>query len=66
VNIENHFNNAEAYLKMANEKVEAQDYESALASLAKACSHIRELSVQVCKLQALKAEVSSPAGEDDG
>ncbi len=66
MNIENHFNNAAAYLDMAKEKVNAQDYESALASIGKAYSHTRELLEHVYKLHALKAKVTSSAGKDSG
>lgn len=66
MNIENHFNNAEAYLEMANEKVSLRDYDGALASLAKAYSHIRDLIKQVYSLKALKSEVEQPPGESVG
>ncbi len=64
MNIENNFNSAEASLEMANEKVSKQDYEGALCSLAYAYAHVRALLEQVFKLQALKAEVEQPAGEN--
>lgn len=64
MNIENNFRCAEAYLEMAHEKVESHDFETALAALVKAYEHTRSLLEQVFKLQALKAEVETPAGED--
>lgn len=63
MNIENHFNSAEAYLEMANEKVERQDYTGARASLAQAYSHTRELLDLVQKLIVLKANVELSTGE---
>lgn len=65
MNIENHFNNVKAYLEMANEKVSAQDYDSALASLAKACTDIRELIDHVYSLKRLKSEFAHPAEDSD-
>lgn len=66
MNIENHMHNAKTCLETAQAKIEAQDYESALALLAEAYSHNRELLEQVWKLQALKVEVECPASEDSG
>ncbi len=66
MNIENHFYNAETNLKTANEKVTAQDYDSALALLAEAYSHVRQLLELVFKLKALKDEVTEPSGKDSG
>lgn len=63
MNIENHFNNAEAYLEMADEKVTAGDYVGAQASIAKAYSHTRELLDHVSKLVVLKANVELTAEE---
>lgn len=64
MNIENHFNSAEAYLEMANEKVGRGDYIGARAALAKAYSHNRELLDHVQKLVACKAFTEQPAGEN--
>lgn len=58
MNIENNFNNAEAYLKMAKEKFSAEDFDSALASLGKLYALTRKLMNQVYSLKALKAEVT--------
>lgn len=64
MNIENHFNNAEAYLEMANEKVERHDYTGARACLAEAYSHTRELLDHVQKLVVLTANVELSAEGD--
>lgn len=64
MNIENHFNAAEAYLEMANEKFQAQDYDSALESLVKAYSHTRELMNHVLAVINLQSEVTEPAGDN--
>jgi len=66
MNFENHFNNAEVYLEMAKEKVTAQDYGSALASLAKAYENTRALIDQVYKLSVESSRAARPAGEDTG
>lgn len=63
MNIENHFYNAETNLETANEKVAAHDYDSALALLAEAYSHVRQLLEQVFKLKALKDDVTGPEGD---
>lgn len=64
MNIENHMYNAKTCLDTAQTKIEAQDYESALALLADAYSNVRELLQQVFKLQALKVKVARPAGDN--
>ena len=64
MNIDEHFDAADVYLEMANEKFARQDYEGSLTDLAKAFAHTRALLEQVFKLQALKVEVESSAGEN--
>jgi hypothetical protein len=66
MNIEHNFNNAKFCLDIARDKVASQNYEAALAALAKAYSHTRTLLDQVCKLKVLKDEVTRSAGEDSG
>jgi hypothetical protein len=65
-NIENHTHRAKLCLTTSQAKIEAREYDTALAMLAEAYSHTRELLEQVYKLQALKVEVTRPAGEDSG
>lgn len=64
MNIENHFKNAEAYLELANLKVTAQDYDSALASLDNVNLSIRKIINHVYKLKRLDSATALPAGED--
>jgi hypothetical protein len=66
MNIENHIYNAKKALDMVRDKVESQDYDTALAMLCNLMTENRELIEHVYKLHALKAEVSTPAGEDTG
>lgn len=63
MNIENHMQRAQAYLELAEEKVDRQDYTGARASLANAYSHTRELLDHVQKLVVLKEDVEPPAAE---
>lgn len=65
MNIEDHFNAAEAYLEMANEKVERQNYTGAQTALTKAYSHTTELLDHVQKLVDLKTEIERPAEGDE-
>lgn len=64
MNIEDHFNNADAYLEMSKEKFTAQDYDSSLSSLGKAYSHIRELMLKIYQVKRNAALSQRPAGED--
>ncbi len=57
MNIDNHFNAADTYLEMANEKVRRNDYAGARASLSEAHDHIHELLDQIVKLEVLKADI---------
>ena len=57
MNINDHFNATEAYLEMANEKVQRNDYAGARASLTEAHDHIHELLDQIVKLEVLKADI---------
>ena len=66
MDIKNNIFTAEAYLETAKEMIGSQDYEGALAVIAKAYEYTRAKLEQVNKLQALKAEVKSSAGEDSG
>lgn len=62
MNIEDHFNSAEAYLEMANEKVNREDYTGARAALASAYSHTRELLDHVQNLIFDKANIELSEG----
>ncbi len=63
MNIENNFNNADVYLKMAKDNFSSQDYDSALSALGKVYSHISALMNQVSALKALKDEVTEQKGD---
>jgi len=62
MNMEDNFNAADVYLKMAKEKVDRHDLEGALVMLSKAYSPTRELIDHVFKLHAMKTEVEHPSG----
>jgi len=64
MNIENNFNNAKKALDLARDKVDRQDYDTAIEVLACAYSHVRELLQQVYKLNTLKSHVESPLGKN--
>jgi len=64
MNIENHIDVAKNALDIVRDKVDSQDYETALDMLCNLMTENRELIDHVFKLQALKIEVETPAGED--
>ena len=59
-----HFKYVYEDLGIAEERLDNLDYDSSLEALCKAYGHVRALLEKVHKLQALKIEVESPAGED--
>lgn len=63
MNIENNFYNAKKALDLARDKVDRQDYHTAIEVLASAYSHVRELLQQVYKLNSLKKHVRKPVKE---
>lgn len=66
MNIENNLYNAKKALDLARDKIDQQDYDTAIEVLASSYSHVRELLQQVYKLKALKVEVEGPANEKSG
>ena len=63
MNMDSHFEAANHELVVAQANVNEQDYVCALASLAKAYSHTRELLQQVHSLKALKDKVTPTTGD---
>lgn len=63
MNIKEHVYAAEAYLEMANEKVDRNDFVGAQSALTKAHSHTSELLDHVQKLVVLKANVELTPGK---
>jgi len=57
MNIENLFYNSKKALDLARDKVDGQDYDTAIEVLASAYSDVRKLMDQVLSLKNLKAEV---------
>ena len=66
MNIENHIHNAKAWLETAQAKIEAHDYDSALAMLADSYSNVRELIEHVWELKRAAASAEVPAGQSSG
>ena len=66
MNIENHMYNARNMLNVAQSKIEAQDYDSALALLCSAYSNVRNLIEQVYKTSIDAARAERPAVETPG
>lgn len=58
MNIECHLYAAKVSLKMANTKIAAKDYVSAVLALTKACSHIHELTGHVQILAKRKMNIT--------
>ncbi len=65
MNIENHMCNAKTCLKTSQAKIEARDYDSALAILARAYSNVRSLIDHVYQLKRSASVAARPAGETD-
>jgi len=65
MNIENHMCNAKTCLKTSQAKIEARDYDTALAMLANAYSNIRRLMEHVFVLKRSASVAAHPAGEDN-
>ena len=64
MNIENHIHNAKKSLDLARDKVDRQDYESALAILCIVMTETRELLEHVFALHSLQSECSVSAEEN--
>ena len=65
MNIENHMCNAKTCLKTSQAKIEARDYDTALAMLAKSYSNVRSLMEHVYELKRSASVAARPAGETD-
>ena len=63
MNIENHIDVAKNALDLVRDMVDRQDYETALEMFCNLMTENRELIEHVFKLQAMKVEVESSAGD---
>ena len=66
MNIENSFNNAIDSLKLARARLDADDFDTALAGLTLAYSVIRKLMERVWELKRAEVLELDPAGEHSG
>jgi len=63
MNINNHIMTAKKVLDIVRDKVDSQDYETALDMLCNLMTENRELIDHVFKLQTLKVEVTEQKGD---